>query len=196
MNWILFGLVVPSACAVFIVDLFAAYFVSKQSDSEYRNTLGPLNHRVFFSLAITTFVVSVVGCCLSFFLFLLLENAEFASLCIFSVWNISSIVSRWALLHIRRGVVFACLVTNLVCGIALFVYTGIVFDLFQTVAQKPAVLVAHCCNAVAVFHVTIIELVFWFDRWAASLRANDPPLIVVWGGEPDHTPDRHDQMRL
>jgi hypothetical protein len=83
-----------------------------------------------------------------------------------------------------------------VCGIALFVYTGIVFDLFQTVAQKPAVLVAHCCNAVAVFHVTIIELVFWFDRWAASLRANDPPLIVVWGGEPDHTPDRHDQMRL
>jgi hypothetical protein len=196
MNWILFGLVVPSACAVFVVDLFTAYFVSKQSESESRTTWGPLHHRGLFALSATTFVVSVVGCCLSFFLFMLRENEEYVSVCAFIVWNMSSIVSKWALLHTHRTVVLVCLVTNTVCGITLFVYTGIIFDLLQTVSQTPAVLVAHCCNAVTVFHVTIIDLIFWYDGWVASVRTNDPPLIAVWGGEPDHASDRHDQMRL
>jgi hypothetical protein len=194
MNWILFGVVVPSACAVFIVDLFTAYFVSKQSESDSRRTWGPLHNRFMFSLATTSFVVSAVGCCLSFFLFVLLEHAEYASLGLFLVWNVSSILWKWALLHTRRVVVLACLVTNAVCGSALFVYTAIVFDLSQAVA--PAVLVAHCCNAVTVFHVTVFDLIFWYDGWAVSLRATDPPLVVVWGGEPDHAPEPLDQMRL
>jgi hypothetical protein len=206
MNWIMFAFVVPSVIAVTVAYIFTAYFVSIKSEQEKGQLWGALNKPVLFALTATTYTLSTVGCCISGFSFMLLEHPEYVSLCIFLSWNVSCVVFCWGMLHARRRVVLACLVTNTVCGIALFVYTGIVFDILQTVAQKPAVLVAHCFNAVGVFHVTIIDLVLWYDSWSATLRAREPPLIVVWAGEPDHMPTvsglhavrahTPDQMRL
>lgn len=195
MNWILFGLAVPTAVAVVVAHLFTAYFVSSKPKAQRLLLFGSLKHTGLFSLAATTYVVSSVGCCISFFLFLLQANPEFAAMFIFLVWNFSCCVFDWALLHARQPVVLACVVANTVCGIALFIYTGVAFDLLAPVAQKPVVLVAHCCNAVSVFHVTIIDLVIWYDSWATSMRAREPQLIAVWAGEPHHAPEVP-QMRL
>lgn len=195
MNWILFALAVPSGIAVFVADVFTAYFVSTKPPAEKCKLLGSLQRQSLLALATFTFAVSSVGCCISFFLFLLLETPEYAAMVMFVVWNISTVVCDWALLHARRHVVLACLATNFVCGLALFVYTGIAFDLFALTEKNALVLAAHCCNAVGVFHVTIIDIVIWYDSWAASLRDREPQLIAVWAGEPEHAPDIP-QMRL
>lgn len=201
MNWIAFAVVIPTAIALAIADLFTAYFVSRKTALEQRELWGSLYHPRLFALSSCTFVISFFGCCASFFLFTMTDQPEYASLCVFAVWNVSTIVFDWAVLHERKHVVLACLLTNAVCGISLFVYTGVVFDLFQTTAQKPFVLATHCCNAVTVFHVAIVDLVIWYDGWASLLRAREPELTVVWAGETDHAPQPGrlalaDQMRL
>ena len=201
MNWVMFALVVPCAIAAAIADLFTVYFVSQKTEWDRRVLLGPLQQTGPFALATATFLISSVGSVTSFFLFMMHEPEEYASLCIFCVWSVSSVVCNWALLGTRRHIVLACLLTNVVCGIALFVYTGVVFDLLHTSAQQVVVLISHCCNAVGVFHVTIVDLVIWYDGWASHLRAREPELIVVWAGEPDHAPAPGskalaDQMRL
>jgi hypothetical protein len=166
MNWPLLGSVFPFAAALVITHLFTAYFITQKSAREQAALFAALGKPCLWYLFVFTFTCAAVGSTATFFLFLTRDSADYATIAVLVAWSVSASVCDCALLNSRKHVVLACKGCNVVCAIALFVYTAIEFTLIDF---APLVLVAHIGNAVAVFHVTIVDLICWFDSWTKEL---------------------------
>jgi len=183
MNAPLFAVAAPSAIVAAVAHLFTAYFLSRKPESDRRVAWGPLFARGPFSCFVVSYVVSATGCCISFFLFLQLPQPEYLSLLIFFFWNLSVAVFDYALLHSQVAMAGVCVVSNCICSIMLFAYTGVVFGFTASEALPPAVVVAHLGNAIGVVHVTVLDLYVWYDAWRNALyRARPPDLLALWAG--------------
>jgi hypothetical protein len=86
------------------------------------------------------------------------------------VMNASYLIFNYGLLLELKNVVVMCLWTNIYVFIVLFIYTMLVFKMESDSSNFGLLVGTHICNAVAIFHVTIIDIVIWYDGWVENIE--------------------------
>jgi hypothetical protein len=187
MNWFLFAITFVSAILLLVADINTVHLISLMSDPEKRVVWGGLFQKHMFYFSIVTYLLSSFGVTASFFMTLVSDEENFAVYAIIIVWNVSNTIFDYGLLHNKRQVVLACLVVNLAAAIALFVDFAVVLDIATQQSFSVVFMVCtHICNAVSVFHVTIIDLVIWYASWWKELAdLQDRVLIHMITPKPD-----------
>lgn len=166
MNWLLPSVVLCTACVLLLSDIQLAQRLSRMNGEERRRTWGGLQGNIFRLWAVT-FVVSSFGCCSSFVLYVSLGRLDGVSTCAFAGLNASCLALNHGLERERRGAVQACLCTNVLLCMGLFVYAWVVLQ-----ADSALILATHACNGVGIFHAAIMDLIFWHEGWLIQLESS------------------------
>jgi len=170
MNWLLLALIIPLALCLLLYDIWVVYRVSRASEPERIVVWGGLNDTKSFYTFIVTFCLSSFGCVSSFVLFVTAETTDVFIIFVFMVMNASYLIFNYGLLLELKNMVVMCLWTNIYVFIVLFIYTILVFKMESDSSNLGLLVGTHICNAVAIFHVTIIDIVIWYDGWVANIE--------------------------
>jgi hypothetical protein len=165
MNWPVLAFVFPSAALLIVAHILTLHYISLMSDDEKRTVWADLRRPCVRYAWGTTFALASFGCIGSFVLFLSKDKPEYAWPSIMFIWNASYIVFDYALLYNMKRLVLAARVVNVGTAMGNFIYTAYVFDLAATGFPMLFVLATHAGNSIAVLHVTIFDLVIWYDSW-------------------------------
>ena len=165
MNWLLPSLVLGLASVLLLSDIQLARRLSRMNDEERRRTWGGLQGRIFYLWAVT-FLLSSFGCCSSFVLYVSRGSLDGVSTCAFAGMNASCLALNYGLERERKGAVLACLCTNVLICMWLFVYAWVVLQ-----ADSALILATHLCNGVGIFHAAIMDLILWHEGWLIQLES-------------------------
>ena len=168
MNWLLPSLVLGLASVLLLSDIQLARRLSRMNDEERRRTWGGLQGHIFYLWAVT-FLLSSFGCCSSFVLYVSRGSLDGVSTCAFAGMNASCLALNYGLERERKGAVLACLCTNVLICMWLFVYAWVVLQ-----ADSALILATHLCNGVGIFHAAIMDLILWHEGWLIQLESSGP----------------------
>jgi hypothetical protein len=90
---------------------------------------------------------------------------------VFLVMNASVLAFDHALLHNMTNLVLVCLWTNIFVFAVLFVQTAVVFDVDSGASTAGLLVATHVCNLVGIFHVYVMDLLFWHTGWTDAHAA-------------------------
>ena len=116
---------------------------------------------------VLTFLLSSVGGILTFYLHVqFTTDANIYPVFLFGVLNASYIIFIYAVESDNVNLVRTCLWANVIVYIMLFVYSIVIFHVDNAAVDNPALLyVTHVLNAVAIFHVVVMDLIIWWNGW-------------------------------
>lgn len=176
MNLPLLYVVLPLAFLLFIFAVAFTCRLRTKSTAEFAVIWGGLYGKPQIYVWCVTYVLSSLGGILTFYL-----HVEFASdadvfpVYLFGTANISYVVYICVVESRNIAAVLTCLIVNCVVYLMLFVYTVAVFHSVplpeddNRVSWMSLLIVTHFCNAVAVFHVVVMDLWIWFGEWEKAV---------------------------
>jgi hypothetical protein len=167
MNLPLLCVVLPLAALYFISYAMFAWRMQTMSAQKFATLWGGLTQKPRIFLWCLTFVVSSIGGILTFYVYVQFTNDDTVfPVVLFGVLDISFIIFIYAVEGDRVNLVRGVLWLNVVAYIILFAYSLVIFPVDNHVVGNPALLyVTHVFNAVAIFHVSVMDLVIWWGGW-------------------------------
>jgi len=171
MNDFLLWFVLPLAALYFIMYGKFALRLSGMPKDKFYVIWGGLRGKVILSAFVLTFILSGIGSILTFYLHVqFTTNDNIYPAFLFGGLNVSYILYVYAVESDNINFVRACLWTNVFGYIMLFVYSIVTFHVDDAVVDNPALLyVTHIFNAVAIFHVAVMDLVIWWNGWIENI---------------------------
>ena len=151
----------------FISYALFACRVTRMSTQQFEVFKGGLNQRPRILLFFLTFVVSSIGTILTFYLYVQFTSDDIVlPLFLFGVLDISYVIYIYAVERDHVQLVRGVLWTNVIAYIILFAYSLVIFPVDDHIVGNPALLyVTHVFNAVAIFHVGVMDLNIWWNGW-------------------------------
>jgi len=170
MNEILLWIVLPLAALYFILYGKFIWRMHTMSTEQFNIIRGGLNRKPTVFLWALTFTLSSIGGILTFYLHVkFTTDSNIYPAFIFGALDISFILWIYAVESYNLKLVRACLWTNVFGYIMLFVYSIVTFHVDDVVVDNPALLyVTHIFNAVAIFHVVVMDLIIWWNGWVEN----------------------------
>jgi hypothetical protein len=170
MNLPLLYLNIPVVMLVFLCEAWVAQRMYRMSAVERRVVWGGLYTAKTFYAWCCTFVLSSFGCTSSFVLFVTLEPPDVFSVFLFVCLNVCYVALNFGILRERKQIVVQCLDINCAILLALFLYTLLVFRVNAGASNAALLVGTHVCNAVALFHVLVMERVIWYRGWVLQMQ--------------------------
>ena len=170
MNWWLLGLVCPLFILFSIYHVKIVRHIKKKSESERIIVWGGLQEKTPFRVWVVTYILSSIGCISTFVLFVSLNTPDGFSIFLFVSLNVSYIAINYGIIQEKTRLVLFCLWSSMFVYIALFVYTVVAIKTEEDAYNDALLVVVHLCNAVAVIHVAVMDLIIWYRGWAEQLR--------------------------
>lgn len=170
MNLPLLYLNIPVVILVFLAEAWLAQRMYRMSAVERRVVWGGLYTPKSFYTWCCTFVLSSFGFTSSFVLFVTLEPPDVFSIFIFVCLNVCYVALNFGILCERKQVVVQCLDISVAIVLALFVYTLLVFRVDSGASNAALLVGTHVCNAVALFHVLVMDRVIWYGGWVLEMQ--------------------------
>ena len=167
MNLPLLCVVLPLAALYFISYAMFAWRMQTMSAQKFGILWGGLNQKPRIFLWCLTFVLSSLGGILTFYLYVQFTSDDTVlPVFLFGVLDISFVIFIYAVEGDHVKLVRGILGLNIVAYIILFVYSLVTFPVDNHVVDNPALLyVTHVCNAVAIFHVAVMDWIIWWGGW-------------------------------
>jgi hypothetical protein len=172
MNLPLLYVVLPLAFLLFIFAVAFTCRLRTTSTAEFAVIWGGLYGKPQIYVWCVTYVLSSLGGVLTFYLYVACANeTDVFPVWLFSTVNVSYIVYSCFVESRNVAVVLTCLIVNCVVYLMLFVYTVAAFlsiplpEDDNRVSWISLLIVTDFCNAVAVFHVGVMDLWIWFVEW-------------------------------
>lgn len=177
MNVLLLCVVLPLFLALLVSHAWLAYRLYYMAKPQQTIAWGGFHGRLL-NLFVATFLLSSFGCISTFVLYASMEAPETSSIFLFVTTNVACITFDYALLHNKQALVLACLWTNILVFVSLFVYTLGAFDPRADLDNAPLIVATHVCNFVAVFHVFAMDLMVWYTGWIEARAAYEASLKI------------------
>ena len=167
MNLPLLCVVLPLAALYFISYAMFACRITRMSKQQFEIFRGGLNQTPRIILFFLTFVVSCIGTVLTFYLYVQFTSDDTVlPVFLFGVLDISAVTYIYAVEGDHVKLVRGVLWTNVITYIILFAYSLFIFPVDNPAVDNPALLyVTHAFNAVAIFHVSVMDLIIWWGGW-------------------------------
>jgi hypothetical protein len=171
MNVTLLCMVFPLVCILFWSDMCLFLFYEILTEEDKDGMFGGLGRKgIVFQIWCTTFVLSSVGLCCSFYLHVFFSSGPLVIL-VFVLINTALAVFNEGFCAQNTTVVLLCLITIVMCYVSLFGYTLYHFPVYDTSIHNAALLwITHICNGICILHALFLDLLIWQRGWWQYLR--------------------------
>jgi hypothetical protein len=155
------------AFILLLSNLWLARRIYRMDEHEQKTAWGGLDEDLYFRIWCVTYVLSSVGLCSTFYLYLFFSS-QLEALVIFVLMHIALISFNFVMVSKNVVGVVVCIFVIFFCYVVLWIHTLVSFPVDH---RTPDILlyVTHFCNGVCVIHSLILDVCIWYPTWSRNV---------------------------